>query len=171
MSNDKQQLRVELVQGQTENLNSLTDLIHKFNVDAGWWSKIEKIWLFVFNKEEPLNETELSAARTLMVEWSKSLTEKDIRKLALMVISTKLSLVHSEVSESLEGIRKGLMDDHLPHRKMFDVEIADTFIRLFDVAGAANVDLGGSLAEKFSYNANRADHKKENREAAGGKLV
>lgn len=33
-------------------------------------------------------------------------------------VGTMLALVHSEVSEALEGFRKGLMDDHLPSRKM-----------------------------------------------------
>jgi hypothetical protein len=29
-----------------------------------------------------------------------------------------LALIHSEISEALEGERKDLMDDKLPHRKM-----------------------------------------------------
>lgn len=47
-----------------------------------------------------------------------------------------LALVHSELSEALEGERKSKMDDHLPHRKMAEVEMADTMIRLLDCAGA-----------------------------------
>jgi hypothetical protein len=45
-----------------------------------------------------------------------------------------LMLAVSELSEALEGHRKDLMDDKLPHRKMFEVEIADCMIRLFDIA-------------------------------------
>lgn len=45
-----------------------------------------------------------------------------------------LSLVISEVSECLEGERKDLMDDKLPHRKMAEVEMADAYIRLLDYA-------------------------------------
>lgn len=80
-----------------------------------------------------------------------------------------LALVHSEVSEALEGYRKNLMDDHLPHRKMFEVELADVFIRIFDIAGAFNLDLGGALKEKLEYNQHRADHKPENRAKDIGK--
>lgn len=47
-----------------------------------------------------------------------------------------LALVHSELSEALEGERKSKMDDHLPHRPMPEVEMADTMIRLLDCAGA-----------------------------------
>lgn len=80
-----------------------------------------------------------------------------------------LALVHSEVSEALEGHRKGLMDDKLPHRSMFEVELADTIIRIFDIAGGFGLDLGGAYVEKMAYNAQRADHKREARLAEGGK--
>jgi len=46
-----------------------------------------------------------------------------------------LSLVITEISECLEGERKNLMDDKLPHRKMAEVEMADAYIRLMDFAG------------------------------------
>jgi hypothetical protein len=69
----------------------------------------------------------------------------------------------------MEGYRKGLMDDKLPHRKMIEVELADAVIRCFDLAGALGLDLAGAMAEKLAYNAMRADHKPENRAAEGGK--
>ncbi len=80
-----------------------------------------------------------------------------------------LMLMVSEISEAMEGERKGLMDDKLPHRKMAEVELADVLIRLFDYAGAFGYDLDGAVAEKRAYNANRADHKPEARLAPGGK--
>lgn len=46
-----------------------------------------------------------------------------------------LQLTLSEIAEAMEGERKNLMDDHLPHRKMAEVEMADAAIRLFDFAG------------------------------------
>lgn len=81
----------------------------------------------------------------------------------------KIALCHSELSEALEGHRKDLMDDKLPHRKMAEVELADEVIRCFDLAGAMKFDLGGAIAEKLHYNATRADHKIENRRREGGK--
>lgn len=86
-----------------------------------------------------------------------------------LCFSSKLCLIHSEVSEAMEGDRKGLMDDKLPHRPMREVELADALIRIHDLAGAYNLDLAGAVVEKLAYNAQRADHKPENRAKAGGK--
>lgn len=80
-----------------------------------------------------------------------------------------LCLVHSEVSEAMEGHRKNLMDDKLPHRKMIEVELADAVIRIADLCGYLRLDLAGAVLEKMEYNANREDHKIENRTKAGGK--
>lgn len=52
-----------------------------------------------------------------------------------------LSLVISEICEALEGERKNLMDDKLPTRKMAEVEMADTLIRLLDFCGGFCVHL------------------------------
>lgn len=84
-------------------------------------------------------------------------------------VPEKLCLIHSEISEAMEGHRKGLQDDKLPHRPMVEVELADAVIRIFDLAGQMGLDLGGAIVEKHAYNQTRADHSREARLAAGGK--
>lgn len=107
--------------------------------------------------------------------WTELLTGRDLTSTGYPKIApTKnvgemLALVHSEISEALEGHRKGLMDDKLPHRSMIEVELADAVIRIADLAGALGLDLGGAIAEKMAFNAQRPDHKPEARTAAGGK--
>lgn len=80
-----------------------------------------------------------------------------------------ICLMHSELSEAMEGERKNLMDDHLPHRRMAEVELVDAMIRIFDYAGAYGYDLEGAYREKMAYNAQRADHKPAARLAENGK--
>ena len=50
--------------------------------------------------------------------------------------NTFVCLFHSELSEAMEGLRKNLMDDHLPQYPMFQVELADFVIRCFDYLGS-----------------------------------
>lgn len=97
-----------------------------------------------------------------------ALVRRDSR-IGKALTAEKLCLIHSEVSEAMEGVRKDFPDTHLPHRPMVEVELADAVIRIADLAGALGLDLGGAIAEKMAYNAQRADHKPEARAAAGGK--
>lgn len=62
---------------------------------------------------------------------------------------TCLQLVSTEIAEATEGERKNLMDDHLPHRRMGEVELADALIRMLDLGGHLgltydDVDMEGS---------------------------
>jgi len=81
----------------------------------------------------------------------------------------RFMLMVSEIAEAMEGNRKNLMDDKLPHRKMEEVEMADAVIRIFDYCGWKGYDIGGAVEEKRAYNAVRSDHKLENRVKPGGK--
>ena len=90
-------------------------------------------------------------------------------RLGKALVAEKLCLIHSEVSEAMEGHRKGLMDDKLPTFDAVTVELADACIRIFDLAGALGLELGHALVAKMAYNAQREDHKPENRNKPGGK--
>jgi len=122
--------------------NLLVDVCHQASKGAGWWK---------------------SEGMDLSVEIKRS------SMLAGALVAQKLCLIHSEISEAMEGHRKGLMDDKIKHRPMIEVELADAMIRICDLAGALGMDLGGAIQEKLAYNATRADHKPEARAANGGK--
>jgi NTP pyrophosphatase (non-canonical NTP hydrolase) len=80
-----------------------------------------------------------------------------------------IALMHSELSEALEAVRKDLKDEKLPHRSGEEVELADLLIRVFDYAGAYGLDLDGAVSEKRAYNRTRQDHSLEARLAVNGK--
>lgn len=128
-------------------MNSITDLqkdIHDSNVVAGWW-------------------TDLETGINLANEARKG------TRLGKAIVAEKLCLIHSEVSEAMEGARKNLPDDKLPHRPMIEVELADAVIRILDLCGALELDIDGAINEKRTYNSKREDHKIENRLKANGK--
>lgn len=98
--------------------------------------------------------------------WWEGVPRPDV---SVPEINTKLLLIVTEIAEATEGVRKGPMDDKLPHRKMVEVELADALIRICDLAGAMGLDLGGAVVEKLVFNASREDHKLEVRAQQGGK--
>jgi NTP pyrophosphatase (non-canonical NTP hydrolase) len=97
--------------------------------------------------------------------WQDPATGKDIDR----NFGEMIALCHSELSEALEGHRKDLQDDKLPHRKMIEVELADCVIRILDICAGLGLDLQGAFDEKMAYNAVRSDHRPENRVLPGGK--
>lgn len=117
----------------TDGLKELCRDIHRYNVNAGWWTDI--------NTGEKL--------------------ERNVPEMLMLIVS--------EVAEAMEGYRKDLMDDKLPHRKMIEVELADALIRICDTAEGLGLDLAGAVKEKVLFNVNRPDHKIENRLKEGGK--
>lgn len=189
-----------IVSGLPLDFTPLAIEIHADNIRAGWWKTIPAPGPGDYATTIPRNIGEL------------------------------LCLVHSEISEADEGLIGNLFDDKLPHRLMFEVELADTSIRVLDILGyhkfpgtilpkgafpiiygdnpirlmhrtvsqameefrkgranngchrltlllslihytalALGLDLSGAIAEKRAFNAQRADHKIEARQAVGGK--
>ncbi len=64
------------------------------------------------------------------------------------LISTRLLLIISEVTEALEALRRG-------DRAGFREEIADTFIRLGDLCGGLNIDAELMILSKMRLNESR----------------
>ena len=116
-----------------------------------------------FEYEHSFNFYELTDFARIAHECNKTWWAEDWN------FGEKIAVIHSELSEALEADRKDLTDDHLTHRKGVEVELADVFIRLGDLCGKLGINIGQVIAEKLIYNSNRQDHKKEVREADGGK--
>lgn len=63
-----------------------------------------------------------------------------------------MMLTTSELAEAMEGHRKSLDDDKLPHRQMFEVELADALIRLLDVCGGMGIPISSGYAFYWKEN-------------------
>ncbi len=145
-------MQEQLIETSPVKINNLTEMskeIFASNYKVGWWSN---------NDLDSLDRSHIPD----VVKYSKQ---------GSTLIASKLMLVVSEAAEALEGMRKGLMDEHLKDEEMFGVELADVLIRVLDLAGACRVDIGRLVAEKYAYNQTRLDHKLENRAANGGKSI
>lgn len=55
------------------------------------------------------------------------------------------ALISTELTEAFDGYRENSMDDKLPHRKQFEVELADAFIRMGDTSMGCGVNLIAGL--------------------------
>lgn len=145
----------EISEPYEQAINDMAAVIHQCNVDRGWWNDLYEVLDLI--EGDP----------TLSINRCIQLKEK----VRLWFEMSKAALIHSEVSEMVEGMRKRSMDSHLPERMADEVEGADVFIRLLDLMAARDCDIGGAVGEKFEYNQERADHLPENRQGLGGKLV
>jgi NTP pyrophosphatase (non-canonical NTP hydrolase) len=67
----------------------------------------------------------------------------------------KIALMHSELSEALEAIRRPIQDDHCPEFTSEEVEMADVIIRVFDYCGAYKLRLSEAFEAKMKFNAGR----------------
>ncbi len=116
------------------NINDIIDEIFNNNVIAGWYT-------------------------------DPKTGERIVRNVPEMMM-----LMVSEISEAMEGYRKKLQDDKMPEVSMVAAEMGDVFIRWADLCGYLKSlnypdmdQMDEVIEKKRHYNANRSDHKLENR--------
>lgn len=96
-------------------LDAMAVRIHAGNVKAGWWTNIR-------------------TGETLLGFDDNGVARRNFGELLMLVVS--------ELAEGAEGAEGGLMDDKLPHRRMFEVELGDFIIRVLDIAGSRDFQIG-----------------------------
>lgn len=96
--------------------------------------------------------------------------DKDKSEPKFLNIGERYALMHSELSEGLEGVRTGALSEKLNnHFTNEEEELADLLHRIFDYACAKSLRLGDAFVAKAAYNLHRKDHGLEARAETGGK--
>lgn len=127
-------------------LNTLGNTIYGFNKAKGFWDapvEIAKLEEAFNNVETSLSESQATALNSVIEKFSR----RNVGEL--------LMLKASELGEAMEADRKNMMDNHLPHLKGFDTEVADCLIRIMDASGGLNLNIGDVVIEKLAYNLSR----------------
>jgi NTP pyrophosphatase (non-canonical NTP hydrolase) len=68
-----------------------------------------------------------------------------------------LALIHSEISEALEAVRKNVNapDKHCPEYTGLAIELADAIIRIYDFAAGFGLPVNEALVAKMAFNVTR----------------
>lgn len=132
--------------------NSIVDIFNNLSLEVGEWSRskgFREDWEDSYWLED-------------MVELDGCLDSKSHDKLRAIaevlranVIGTKIALVVSEMSELLKRLREIGAAEALQGDANIAEEIADTHIRLFDLANMIGADVGTALGDKMKVNENR----------------
>lgn len=110
----------------SEDVNELLKGTYLRSKSKGFWEQ-EEIIVKLYNHE--------------------MLTKDEIMQVINAFKCQRIALIHSEVSELLEGIRNGVENE--------DEELADIVIRCNDYAGGYGINLEKAIIEKIEFNNQR----------------
>ena len=126
----------------TELFQRLARDIHNNADKKGFWDEAKTTYL---QRVEPGNDESPFTGDHGLQKWVDEL-----------IVSQKLALIHSEVTEALEALRESNPESSkIPGFTCLEEELADVVIRILDLAGWMSLDIGGAIVAKMNHNEGR----------------
>ena len=120
----------------------LSRKIYNNNVEHGWWDNEDADALVEIAREIP--------------EGGEEIVYEIARKMRARNDGELIALMHSELSEALEFLRKGNKpSDHIPEFLGVEEEFADVIIRIMDMAHRRGYRLAPAILAKMQFNESR----------------
>lgn len=129
-------------------IDAFCDQCHTASASKGFWNDYDEIRKLV-------SDAGVIGDQNGIVDTTPERSKRLAKALESLMIGQKLALMHSELSEALEGSRKDLSSDKLPGFTAEEEEIADMIIRAGDFSGKRRLRLGLAIVLKLRYNAGR----------------
>jgi NTP pyrophosphatase (non-canonical NTP hydrolase) len=157
------------------DLNDLTQRIHKWSVEKGWWprptgtlkAKLNDLRMLIVAEDRNLQRTVMINKEFQEVVLEIERLDAELKRLKFF---EKCALMNTEITEALEEVRNGRgyretykslakaeVDDPMVTSKPegVPIELADLLIRLLDLCGEYNIDLEEAVNAKLIYNDSR----------------